>query len=174
MSHPVWQGKYIVDDEWLAFARVGFPVQDLGWLPAKSDHRVRRRDRSCRSDCGRVVEYRHCSGGGTHPDGAIVTRGDRVVSQGFCSMYSLFVCMGCKELRHDRHTVTLSTDHAVFSPDYRWKILADVVVFALDGMSGTYKIRRSRIRKRYVSALDLSPGFSDFGVSFHKVRSAIK
>jgi len=28
---------------------------------------------------------------------------------------------------------------------------------------GTYKIRRSRMRKRYVQALDLSVGFSDFG-----------
>jgi len=56
------QRKYIADGEGLAFARVGFPVQDLGWLPAKSDHRVWRRDRSCRSDherdsvsCGRVT-----------------------------------------------------------------------------------------------------------------------
>jgi len=140
MSHPVWQGRYIAGDEWLAFAR---------------------------------VEYRQCSGG-AHPDGALWWRGAMVVSQGFCSMYSLFVCMGCKELRHDRPTVSLPTDHMVFSPNYRWKILADVVALVLDGMRCTYKIRRSRIRRRYVPALDLSPGFSDFGVSFHKVRSTIK
>ena len=34
------QATYIGDDEKIAFARIGFPVQDLGWLPAKSDHRV--------------------------------------------------------------------------------------------------------------------------------------
>jgi hypothetical protein len=62
----------------------------------------------------------------------------------------------------------------VFSPKYRWKILAGVVALALDGMRDAYKIRRSRIRKRYVPALDLSPGFSDFGFSFHKARGAIK
>ena len=28
-----------------------------------------------------------------------------------------------KELRHDRHTVSLLTDHMVFSPKYRAKIL---------------------------------------------------
>jgi|GEM_PF-3863401 len=89
-------------------------------------------------------------------------------------MCFLFVCMECKELRHDRPTVSLLTDHVVFSPKYRWKILAGVVALALDGMRDTYKIRRSRMRKRYVQALDLSPGFSDFGVSFHKARSAIK
>jgi hypothetical protein len=89
-------------------------------------------------------------------------------------MCSLSVCMGCKELRHDRPMVSLLTDHVVFSPKYCWKILAGVVALALDGMGDTYKIRRSRMRKRYVRALDLSPGFSDFGVSFHKARSAIK
>jgi len=39
-----------------------------------------------------------------------------------------------RELRHDRHTVTLSTDHIVFSPKYRGKILAGVVALALDGI----------------------------------------
>ncbi len=82
--------------------------------------------------------------------------------------------MGCKELRHDRPAVSLLTDHVIFSPKYRWEILAGVVTLALDGMRDTCKIRRSRMRKRYVQALDLSPGFSDFGVSFHKAWSAIK
>ena len=36
------QATYIRDDEKIAFARIGFSVQDLGWLPAKSDHRVWR------------------------------------------------------------------------------------------------------------------------------------
>ena len=49
-------------------------------------------------------------------------------------MYSRLVCMGCRELRHDRHTVSLLTDHTVFSPKYRGKILAGVVALALDGI----------------------------------------
>ena len=48
------------------------------------------------------------------------------------------MCMGRQELRHDRHTVSLLTDHMVFSPNYRGKILVGDV-----------------------HALDLSPGFSD-------------
>ena len=36
------QATYIGDDEKITFARIGFSVQDLGWLPAKSDHRVWR------------------------------------------------------------------------------------------------------------------------------------
>ena len=36
-----------------------------------------------------------------------------------------------KELRHDRHTVSLLTDHMVFSPKYRGKILiGDVAMIA--------------------------------------------
>ena len=29
-----------------------------------------------------------------------------------------------RDLRHDRHTVSLLTDHVVITPKYRWKILA--------------------------------------------------
>ncbi|KAF5416076.1 MAG: hypothetical protein C5S48_03925 [Candidatus Methanogaster sp.] len=65
------QAKYIGDDEKIAFARIGFPVQDLGWLPAKSDHRVRRRNQPRGPDyerdsgsCGFGVNARHCSGWG--------------------------------------------------------------------------------------------------------------
>ncbi|SNQ60473.1 IS200/IS605 family transposase [Candidatus Methanoperedens nitratireducens] len=34
-----------------------------------------------------------------------------------------------KEMRHDRHTVSLLTDHMVFSPKYRGKILIGEVAF---------------------------------------------
>jgi len=41
--------------------------------------------------------------------------------------------MWCKELRHDRHTVSLLTDHTIFSPKYRWKILVEkMIALALD------------------------------------------
>jgi putative transposase len=37
-----------------------------------------------------------------------------------------------KELRHDRHTVSLLTDHMVFSPKYRGKVLVgDVAMLAM-------------------------------------------
>ena len=49
------------------------------------------------------------------------------------------VSMECREPRHNRHTVSLLTDHIVVSP------------------------KVSRTRKRYVQAPYLSPGFSDFG-----------
>jgi putative transposase len=42
--------------------------------------------------------------------------------------------MGCKELRHDQHTVSLLTDHTVFSPKYRGKILVGDVALALEGI----------------------------------------
>jgi putative transposase len=43
-------------------------------------------------------------------------------------------CMERRELRHDRHTVSLLTDHMVFSPKYRGKILVGDVALALDGI----------------------------------------
>jgi putative transposase len=39
-----------------------------------------------------------------------------------------------KELRHDRHMVSLLTDRMVFSPKYRGKILIGDVALALDGI----------------------------------------
>jgi putative transposase len=39
-----------------------------------------------------------------------------------------------RELRHDRHTVSLLTDHLAFSPKYRGKILVGDVALALDGI----------------------------------------
>ena len=39
-----------------------------------------------------------------------------------------------RDLRHDRHTVSLLTDHIVFSPKYRGKILVGDVALALEGI----------------------------------------
>ncbi|HUW68468.1 MAG TPA: transposase [Candidatus Nanoarchaeia archaeon] len=39
-----------------------------------------------------------------------------------------------KELRHDRHTVSLLTDHMVFSPKYRGKILVGDVAMVAEGV----------------------------------------
>ena len=38
-----------------------------------------------------------------------------------------------KELRHDRHTVSLLTNHTVVSLKYRGKILVGAVALTLDG-----------------------------------------
>ncbi len=39
-----------------------------------------------------------------------------------------------KELRHDRHTVSLLTDHMVFAPKYRRKILTGDVAMITEGI----------------------------------------
>jgi putative transposase len=39
-----------------------------------------------------------------------------------------------KELRHDRHTVSLLSDHMVFAPKYRGKILVDDVAMIAEGI----------------------------------------
>ncbi len=39
-----------------------------------------------------------------------------------------------RELRHDRHTVSLLTDHMVFSPKQSREILVGDVALALDGI----------------------------------------
>ncbi len=39
-----------------------------------------------------------------------------------------------KELRHDRHTVSLLTDHMVFSPKYRGKILVGDIAMIAEGI----------------------------------------
>ena len=39
-----------------------------------------------------------------------------------------------RKLRHDRHTVSLLTDHMVFSPKYRGKILVGDVALAVEGI----------------------------------------
>jgi hypothetical protein len=82
--------------------------------------------------------------------------------------------MECRELRHERHTVSLLTDHMVFSPKYRGKIPVGDVALAVEGIireickemkieiiDMAVKNQEKRMRKRYVQALDLSPGFSD-------------
>jgi len=38
------------------------------------------------------------------------------------------------DLRHDRHTVSLLTDHLVFSPKYRGKVLLGDVAEAAEGL----------------------------------------
>ncbi|KAF5416434.1 MAG: hypothetical protein C5S48_02945 [Candidatus Methanogaster sp.] len=42
--------------------------------------------------------------------------------------------MESRELHHDRHTVSLLTEHTVFSPKQPREILAGVVALALDGI----------------------------------------
>ena len=42
--------------------------------------------------------------------------------------------MNRKELRHDRHTVSLLTDHMVFAPKYRGKILTGDVAMITEGI----------------------------------------
>ena len=50
-------------------------------------------------------------------------------------MYPQLVCMGSRELCHDRYTVTLSTDHTVFSPKQTREILVEkTMALALDGI----------------------------------------
>ena len=49
-------------------------------------------------------------------------------------MSSNTVYMERRELRHDRHTVSLLTDHMVFSPKYRGKILVGDVALAVEGI----------------------------------------
>ena len=45
------------------------------------------------------------------------------------------MCMERNELRHDRHTVSLLTDHVVFSPKYRGKILVEkTIALAVEGI----------------------------------------
>ncbi len=39
-----------------------------------------------------------------------------------------------KELRHDRHTVSLLTDHMVITPKYRGKILTGEVGFVAEAV----------------------------------------
>ena len=41
-----------------------------------------------------------------------------------------------RDLRHDRHTVSLLTDHLVFSPKYRGKVLEGEVAEAPGKLSG--------------------------------------
>ena len=51
-----------------------------------------------------------------------------------CGVSSDVHRMEQRELRHDRHTVSLLADHTVFSPKQSREILAGVVALALDGV----------------------------------------
>ena len=70
-----------------------------------------------------------------------------------------------KELKSDRHTVLLLSDHMVFGSKYRGEILiGDEAMVADEIICKTCKEMELRHRsnimqKRYVQALDLSPGF---------------
>ena len=51
-----------------------------------------------------------------------------------------------KKLRHDRHTVSLLTDHMVFSPKYRGKVLVGEVAMVAEAIiRKTCKERVSRL-----------------------------
>ncbi len=50
------------------------------------------------------------------------------------------------ELRHDRHTVSLLTDHLVFSPQYRGNVLLGAEV-AEENIRETCKVRDKKIKK---------------------------
>ena len=49
-------------------------------------------------------------------------------------MVSIALCMERRELRHDRHTVSLLTDHMVITPKYRGKILVGDVALVVEGI----------------------------------------
>lgn len=68
--------------------------------------------------------------------------------------------METRELRHDRHTTTLSTDHVVFSPKYRGNLVGDVAL-AFEGI----------IRKAF-NGLDLE--IVDMAVNVDHVHRFVK
>jgi hypothetical protein len=88
-------------------------------------------------------------------------------------MYFNIQCMECRELRHDSRTVSLLTDHTVFSQNGTLKVWERPVsmVYVMDG-GGCGEIhtesggceaspKTNRMQKRYVRALYLSQGFGD-------------
>ncbi|MBC8520379.1 MAG: IS200/IS605 family transposase, partial [Methanomicrobia archaeon] len=54
------------------------------------------------------------------------------------------------DLRHDRHTVSLLTDHLVFSPKYRGKVLEGEVAEAAEG------IIRENCKELDIEVIDLA------------------
>ena len=54
-----------------------------------------------------------------------------------CGVDSKDLRMEQRELRHDRHTVSLLTDHMVITPKYRGKILVGDVALAVEGIIRT-------------------------------------
>ncbi len=55
-----------------------------------------------------------------------------------------------KQLRHDRHTVSLLTDHMVFSPKYRGKVLAGEVAMVAEA------IIRKTCKELDIEVIDMS------------------
>jgi REP element-mobilizing transposase RayT len=56
------------------------------------------------------------------------------------------------DLRHDRHTVSLLTDHLVFSPKYRGKVLLGEVAEAAE------EIIRENCKERDIDVIDMAVG----------------
>ena len=56
------------------------------------------------------------------------------------------------ELRHDRHTVSLLTDHLVFSPKYRGKVLLGEVAEAAE------EIIRENCKELDIEVIDMAVG----------------
>ncbi|KAF5436786.1 putative transposase [Candidatus Methanophagaceae archaeon] len=55
-----------------------------------------------------------------------------------------------QDLRHDRHTVSLLTDHLVFSPKYRGKVLEGEVAEAAE------EIIRETCKERDIEVIDMA------------------
>jgi REP element-mobilizing transposase RayT len=72
------------------------------------------------------------------------------------------------DLRHDRHTVSLLTDHLVFSPKYRGKVLEGEVAEAAEEISWIAKRIKGRssklLRDRFPQLGEWCPGqfYADF------------
>ena len=67
-------------------------------------------------------------------------------------MGSIALCMERKELRHDRHTVSLLTDHIVFSPKYRGNILVEkTIALVVEGI-----IRKICEREMKIKIIDMA------------------
>jgi len=49
-----------------------------------------------------------------------------------------------RKIRHDRHTVSLLTDHLVFSPKYRGKMLVGDVAMIGTATMGVFHARKSK------------------------------
>lgn len=65
-----------------------------------------------------------------------------------------------KELRHDRHTVSLLTDHIVITPKYRRKILTDEVTFVTEAI-----IRKTCVEME-IKIIDIAVNVDDVHLFF--------
>ena len=57
-----------------------------------------------------------------------------------------------RDLRHDRHTVSLLTDHLVFSPKYRGKVLEG------EGAEAAEEIIRDNCKELDIEVIDMAVG----------------